>query len=244
MKSQTPDKKQVIVLGVLLTVMLGVGAFQLMGGSPPPPKKAEVKKDAKGGAPGSALATTDPDAVDGKRDPKLADLAPVDPFMPPGGYTNPDGSKGATAPTIPNPTPDANKVATNTGASNHGPDPMNGKVNGLGLLPTVSPDDPHGPMKPGGEAALNAEPAIYCSGVVMGANPVAILTDETGNQSVVPIGAKFKGKARLISIDTRHVVVEYDHKRQKLQVAAAPDKPAVGDSQPARPPQVDENATH
>lgn len=234
MKNQAADKKQIAVLGVLLTVMLGVGAFQLMGGSPPPQKPVVKKEDAAAGGSG-AVAMTDPTPVDGTRDPNLKPLEQTDPFEPEGGWKGDDpvkepaktpdgGGTGETTPK-PDPKPQPGPVAGNFGKY------------GYEELPMAKPGDPTAPAPPGGPVAIQPErDTVYCAGIINGAEPMAILADETGKQTLVKLGGKYKN-ARLKSVGSRHVVVEYaGKKRTELRVSSAPEKPDVSaGGQPAAP---------
>lgn len=212
------DKQKLMIMAVLGLGLLSVGAFQMMGGGGAPAATSEKKEAAK---------QEDVVAEDGSNstNEQLHDLqllAQRDPFDRQG--TGPEGAdKPITDPTagvdtpIPPikdepPLPPVAQGTTNPGYVSGGPvrpEPLPG---GVPPLPDVNSGAGNNHGNTG--AFEPQRPSMRLSGVVVGAKPMAVLTDENGKQKLVKVGDELDGK-KIIAIQRDKVVLASNDPKNK-----------------------------
>ncbi|MFN3683935.1 MAG: hypothetical protein ACK41F_08370 [Fimbriimonadaceae bacterium] len=178
------DKKKLIVLAALFVVILGVGAFQFVGGGAEPPKTeqkpkqeaAEKKAEEQPSVPNPQFASP---------------LPPRDPFD----ATSAVASLQAQQPKEPDPKPQPAPQ----------PKPLAGK---LEPLPPVSPSGLAGPiqLQPDKPAEPPA-PKFVVTGVFLGEKSAAVFQDEQGNQKLVGQGEALDGDTRVVAIGRNRVTL-------------------------------------
>jgi hypothetical protein len=210
------DKKKLMVLGTLVAVMAGVGAFSFLGGSktppPLPPEAAKptdssiVKVDSLGNVPGEA-----PEAAL-KNPLYAADLPQRDPFI---AKSNLGGDFRVETP---RPIP---------AASYSRPRPRSG--GGGYTIPPYSPLSGQLPAAGGGQVTITAagpDPSQFgytVSGVITGGNkPAAVFTDSNGNQRLVPVGGSLDGDSKVVAVEKGNVTIEHRGKKQRLSLGGNP----------------------
>jgi hypothetical protein len=215
------DKKKFVVLGILVVVMLAVGAFTFMGGGSGTPTVAA--NAASGGtdpvkvnADGSTGDTTTGSPVAGSSEEELpknplyaADLPQRDPFISsvPGATVNRGGS-------LPPSVPISRPVRRSNGSgSGYVPfQPLGGSLPAAGGSVTISSNgvDPN-------------RFGYTVSGVITGGGkPAAVFTDASGNQRLVPVGGSLDGDSKVVSIDKGNVIIEHRGKTQRLSLGGNP----------------------
>ncbi|MEJ5171294.1 MAG: hypothetical protein WHU10_09920 [Fimbriimonadales bacterium] len=178
------EKKKLIVLAALFVVVLGVGAFQFVGGSPEPPKATEKPKAETVAAKQEEQPTVP--------NPQFANpLPPRDPFDPGPAVA----ALQAHQPKAPEPRPEPAPQ----------PKPLVGK---LEPLPPVSPAGLSGaiglnPEKPAEPPA----PKFVVAGVFLGERSAVVLQDEQGNQKLVGQGEAVDGDTRVVAISRNRVTL-------------------------------------
>ncbi|MBS1703967.1 MAG: hypothetical protein JST12_20045 [Armatimonadetes bacterium] len=196
------EKKQALVLAVLFVLILGVGAFRMMGGSQAAPAAAKKKTDDK--------ATENKDSEKPViKNPEFKPLASRDPFMP-----APFMTAGADQPTTPVPTPTPRSTP---------------KADTERTAPLPMPfSDDHTGFKAGGIAPLpvpqDVKPVFNYSvvGLIEGAHPAAVFEDAQGNQQMVEIGQGIGSSATLIDITRGRVRVKFNAETLVLNVGGNP----------------------
>ncbi|MBS1720709.1 MAG: hypothetical protein JST35_09715 [Armatimonadetes bacterium] len=195
------DKKKIIIMGALGVAILGVGAFQLMGGSPPPAPAAEAKK-----------GLDKPDFEQGKdgekkdlKNPQYANLLPQrDPFAQP---NIPELAAPAQPPVPTTPTPATTQGGSKSSGrkirvpSTYGGDgepqirplPLGGEI-GKGGVPPVGGGAMAGP-------GLKVEPTYTVTGVIVGKKPAAVFVDSQGNQRLIQEGQMIDDDAKVVGIE-------------------------------------------
>lgn len=210
------DKKKLVVLGVLVAVMLGVGAFTFMGGgSSTPPVVADATGQAnqteviKVGATGeTSLNGAKGDAELPKNPLYAADLPQRDPFVTT--LAGAQSNSGTPAPPVisrPTRQPRAPRGGTIAPYS-----PMTGELPAAGGPITISQTGPD-PNQFG----------YTVSGVITGGGkPAAVFTDSSGNQRLVPVGGSLDGDSKVVAIDRGNVTIEHRGKKQRLSLGGNP----------------------
>lgn len=278
------DKKKIVILGAVGVVILGVGAFTMMGGDDSAPKTTKSKKSsakhpkiegktaqaeakasgnegqdevvksnlnvggldfhgspAKGDsknsgegkpnvAPNQQTATSETTMRDGAPVP----LALRDPFaVPPAGIAKKPDSKGSKMPMAGTGAPAVAAAKVNPASQNPGsqsdspsgssvplspmPAPMPGPVAGGAPVGAPQPGSVAAKVTPG-KAAYNSEELPYsASGVVMGENPIGVVSDADGGQRMVRVGSKI-GAGRVVRITKGAIFVEYNGKVKALKI--------------------------
>ena len=215
------DKKKLVVLGVLLVVMLAVGAFTFMSGGSSQPVVASnpetgsangevVKVDANGETATDSHAGSVPELV-GEDLPKnplyAADLPQRDPFV--------TTLAGASRTSFVNP-PTTSPVRRTPRTTSYGTvapyvPSIGGSLPGAGSV-TVTPSGP--------------DPSQFgytVSGVITGGGkPAAVFTDSSGNQRLVPVGGSLDGDSKVVAIDRGNVTIEHRGKKQRLSLGGNP----------------------
>ncbi|MEZ5163070.1 MAG: hypothetical protein R2688_04840 [Fimbriimonadaceae bacterium] len=210
------DKKKAVVLGVLVVVMLGVGAFTFMGKPKPAPVSStdtatEITDEGTELAEGEGAEGEISDPVTALNEIGLSPYSARDPFE------TPAGAKVDTKPPVQN-TPPPTKVASNT------PPPMSGgnkPFNPLegwdGPLPTGTTPAGGGTI-PGSGAAVELKPKYRVMGVIVGAKSMAVFEDSDGNQKLVPVGGAVDGDTKVTAIERGKVTVSHRGKQQTLVI--------------------------
>lgn len=211
------DKKKLVIIGVLGVVILGVGAFQFMGGSSNPPKPAATKSAPKADVANGAQPK---DAKDDLSKMVASTLPQRDPFQPgtlPDDPSRPQPPKPEVEP--PKQVKNPLMKGTRRAGSNYSVPPVTPMT---GQLP--DPTGAGGPSGPIGANGMNVQPgkplrqpgefAYSVNGVVLGSRPAAVFQDDNGNQRLVPVGGSVDGDSRVVSIERGKVTVQ--HKGKKL----------------------------
>ncbi|MCC7229565.1 MAG: hypothetical protein IT203_04160 [Fimbriimonadaceae bacterium] len=215
------DKKKLIVLGVLFAVILCVGAFSFLGGSPPPPapvaaKKEEVSNDGttvKLDEHGNPIPGSE--GEEPPQNPLYAEALPQrDPFQlrPLEGEAEPQNPI-VHQPSLPQPKPGGStrRPSDGPGYRPYQPPPLAGSLPGTGGL-SLNPSGP--------------DPSTFnytLSGTMTGGpNPVAVFTDSSGNQRLVPVGGSLDGDSKVVSVEKGSVTIEHRGKKQRLSQGGNP----------------------
>lgn len=220
------DKKKFIVLGALVAVILGVGAFSFLGGGSTPPPVAEASKTDKD-KEGEKVTKLDADGnpiVQGEdsepaKNPLYAmDLAQRDPFAE-GALANEKGTPGLPDPARgPQPAPQPTRPVRRSGGGQSTqippfrPGGLSGQLPGVGGG-TVS-IDPTGPDTSSFSYSL--------SGTMNGAKKIAVFTDSNGNQRMVPEGGSLDGDSKVVAIEKGSVTIEHRGKKQRVSLGGNP----------------------
>ena len=208
------DKKKLMVVGALVVVVVGVGAFQMTSGGLSGPKEKP-----KGASQTAASKGTSKDG-DGKksdgtkfeiRNPVYASaLAERDPFeegaitnsvKPPEAKVQPRQQSRRNVPSGPGYQP-LNPGGMLPGAINNG-----GGTSVQGAPPLRRPE----------------EPTVTVTGVIMGTRPAVIFQDDQGNQRLVALGGEIDGGSRVTDISRGKVTVSRKGKTFTLTVGANTD---------------------
>lgn len=211
------DKQKMIIVGVLGVLVIGIGAFQFMGGEPPKKPVAKSSTTDTSGKKGSEFTEpVDEKKVDLNRliagnlpqrdpfrpvdipavpDPKPSGQ-PTEPVKPPDDVSKPEGTP-SEAPAQPR--------TSRMGGGAMRPPSMAGQapVNPMAGLPPV------GAIGSGPGVAIQAstplrqpgEPAYSVAGVVIGKDKMVVLQDDNGNQRLVKLGDKIDSENRIVGID-------------------------------------------
>lgn len=219
------DKKKFIVLGALLAVILGVGAFSFLGGgSPPPPapeasktdKEKEDAKVAKVDAEGNPI-TEGEEGEPPKNPLYVMDLPQRDPF-----------AEGALANEKVNPgLPDPARGPQAAPAPSRPPRRSGG---GGGYIPPFRPEGLSGQLPGVGGGTVSIAPtgpdpssfSYSLSGTMNGAKKVAVFTDSNGNQRMVPEGGSLDGDSKVVAIEKGSVTIEHRGKKQRVSLGGNP----------------------
>ena len=193
------EKKQMMVLGVLALVIVGVGAFQFLGGKPKE-QSAESEKPAST-TESDLVVLKPPDSEDSlinwdrtlfgvldKRDPFKAQAIIVD--------------EGDDVTTKPQPVP-----------TNPGPTRPKPEIGSGGNVPV----DPGSPNDLTGGRALG-EPPFDVAGIIQGSHStMAILRPDDGPQRVVSVGDSVGNDMTIVTITSSEVTVRYKGKYKTLK---------------------------
>ncbi|MFM9874420.1 MAG: hypothetical protein ACKVQS_13270 [Fimbriimonadaceae bacterium] len=213
------DKKKMLVLGVLALLLVAVGAFSFLSGgnSSASAELTTTKADAKT----TAVDDTDPNAVKGEGDLKtetdptknpdgtpkdgllaMVPLAPRDPFTIPAQLDTRPKQEPVK------PVPVANtQVPTTLG---------NNRPEGNRPFPPPMGELPGGGI--GGGVPMAVVPQYTVKGIILGAKPLAVFQDSSGNQKLVSLGGSIDGDTTVVAIEKGKVTVSYKGKRQSLVI--------------------------
>lgn len=191
------EKKQLAVVGVLVVLILGVGAFQFMRGSEPPPvataketKATEVKPE--------------------KAEPKNVGLPPLaqkDPFQPSTFIT--EGTTVAN-----DQVPPKQPVQQTHGKPKLGIDP-DFQLDRIKFGPAGTKEvKPVEPPKP--------EFGYNLIGIIDGAHPAAVFEDGQGNQQLVEVGQGIGPSATITTISRGTVRVKFNAETLVFNVGGNP----------------------
>ena len=202
------EKKQMVVMGVLALMIVCVGAFQMMGGSPPPAPAAKKEKPV---AEKTSTSETKPKVAN----PDQARPLPKrDPFAPSefalSANEDPLVAKQTAQESGPKTTPGAS-----TGSGNPGP------------LPNMSGTDwpEGGKIDGGGNVPLLPPPPKFSYaliGLVAGTYPAAVFTDASGNQKLVEVGDSIDASSTLVAVTGNKVKVKFHDQTLVLTVGGNP----------------------
>jgi hypothetical protein len=219
------DKKKLIILGALVAVLAGVGAFTfLSGGSTPTPPPVAATADTK---TDDTQKTTVVDengkpvneevATSSVKNPLYAaELPQRDPFQVSG--------FGAQEfqPRVPQPIPQPRPTQRR---------PSGRRSSGGGdfSIPPYSPLSGSLPVAGGGSVTVpptGPDPSTFgytVSGTMTGGKrPVAVFSDSSGNQRLVPGGGSLDGDSIVIAVEKGAVTIEHRGKKQRLSLGGNP----------------------
>ncbi|MEI8281431.1 MAG: hypothetical protein WCG75_03400 [Armatimonadota bacterium] len=193
------DKKQLVVIGVLVVLILCVGAFQVMR------------------KPDAAPAPTGPKVVkpgaEGEKDAKPIRKYPLDPLPVKDPFETASFVSGSVAqpPTkpkdlvVPHPLPDPDKKA------------LSGALNGEGTIPN--------PFEKGPTPLVPPKPVFGYTliGIVNGAHPMAVFDDGKGNQQLVEVGQGIGPSATITHISRETVRVKFNAETMTFNVGGNPN---------------------
>ncbi len=222
------DKKKLMVLGALVAVMLGVGAFSFLGGgSTPPPVVATDSKEKKDANAPKLDADGNP-IVEGEEaePPKNPLYAAALPQRDPFAETALAGEQVAPVlPSHPLPTPNTPaprpyKRPRSSGGTNSYIPPVNPGISGP-LPQTWGNGEGNVSISPSGP-----EPSSFGYSVAGtmtgGSRKIAVFTDSNGNQRMVPEGGSLDGDSKVVAIDKGSVTIEHRGKKQRLSLGGNP----------------------
>lgn len=212
------DKKKMLVLGVLALLLVAVGAFSFLSGGNSGASAELVAKTEE--AVKEAEEGTDPNAPEGdvsESDPTknpdgtpkegllaMVPLAPRDPFtVPPSLDTRPK-----VDPVKPAPEPVIQPTATISTQRPTGQKPFDPGMNPL----------PGGSGGIGDGSPIEVVPQYAVKGIILGAKPLAVFQDSSGNQKLVSLGGSIDGDTKVVAIEKGKVTVSYKGKRQTLVI--------------------------
>ncbi len=200
MSKAPKEKQQVMIIGLLVVVMLGVGVFQFTAGSAPEPAPAAAPSDADKEAAKKAEEEKD----------KLVILNPTvskpfsqrDPFQP----AEFSAKKEDPVPEPPKPS-----------GGTYRPPRLPGHVK----LPPLGQGGEIGVPRDGGVPPMPVDEPKFgytVSGVIVGSQSAAVFKDAQGNQILVKAGAPIDGDAKVISVKKGKVTVQFHNKTIELPV--------------------------
>lgn len=201
------EKKQMVVLGVLALMVVCVGAFQMMGGSPAPapaPAAAKAEKDEEKTSTVSEekpkLANPDQARPLAKRDPFAASAFAL--------YANED----------PNAAPTTRSNGPGGKPSRSVPDVLHGTPNDIEWVAGGTKDEGVPPLTP-------PTPKFGYSliGFVQGKYPAAVFADASGNQKLVEAGDAIDGSATLVAVYSNKVKIKFHDQTLVLTVGGNPN---------------------
>lgn len=208
------EKKKTIILGVLIAMVLGIGAWQFMGsGSEPTSKKPEPKASAE------ATQPTD-DATENltaENDPSLFGLKRKNPFQP---YKLPQDTSVANNQNTIVKAPEENTPRRPNGprlSPQYGGSMNPYPIESPGSNPIPNPNA-NVQLNPGTPMRSPNEFAYSLSGVVDGPNPVAVFVSDSGQQKMVPLNGSIEPGSRVVGIRDGKVVVSHKGKTITLRV--------------------------
>lgn len=203
------EKKQLVVVGVLVVLVLGVGAFQFTRKDPVAAPVAKAKPDAAKDAAKVAAK------VEGPKYPDLFPLPAKDPFETAAFVAGPK------QPEVTPPVPTTGLGATLSNKSKESvKDVSTGQPSG-----SFNP----GPWQPGGETSVKpVEPpkpvfGYTLVGIVEGAHPTAVFDDGKGNQQLVEVGQGIGQSSTVISISRGTVRVKFNAETLNFSVGGNPN---------------------
>lgn len=187
------EKKQMAVLGALALMIVCVGAFQFMGGSPEPIVAEPTKKVEKN------TDKSEDGVKKGPKNPEFATpLGKKDPFqIAPFAFSAPEEPKPPVQETTkPPPLPAVGKGG--------GIPDYTGVLPAGGLEPAIVPEVPKFTYR--------------LVGVIEGKFPSAVFADANGNQRLVEIGQQVGSSATVLSISRGKVRVKFNAEVLTLSV--------------------------
>jgi len=215
--SNTNEKKKLAIIGVLGILLLGVGAFQIIGGGGSAPV-LEAKKE-KPAATASSGTEADPGATEESNESDLiaGKLPQRDPFLAPGAVQA-VSPNGATTGTPAMPTTNQPAMASNqpVGYQHNENPPMPPMPGDIQPMPGVNGGNT-GEFTGPGDSNQPQAPSLKLTGVVLGDTALAVIQDESGKQRVLRVGDTVSGH-RVISITKNKVVLSGSGERVTLAI--------------------------
>ncbi len=244
------EKKKTLVVGALLVAVLGIGAFRMVGSSPPPAPAA--KGAAKPAAPADPLAGGKEPAKNpmyalalAARDPFQPAAFSVSPSKPAAPAGGPPPGAASALPALPPSGRVPSAPRTSEPPSSGSPAGLPGAMGGtLPPLGVSSGTLPPGLPPPGVRAAPAARPEapfdLVLVGVVQGARPLAVFRaagKSDGEERLVRVGETLDGSTRLLSIGPRRARVRFHGRILDLTIAEETSAPET--KAPPTPPVPD-----
>lgn len=202
-KKPVSDKQKFIVIGVLAALVLGIGAFQFMGGEAPKKPSAKKSSDTVKDAKGEPL-----DESKAALTKLIATNLPArDPFRPADIPGMPEPQKSPDTTKAPDPEPpkvEPSKTPTREVAGTTGsPGILKGSipVDPMGGLPPAGGGGPKVMVQPGAPLRAPGEPPYSVAGVIIGKEKMVVLQTDSGSQVLVKLGDKIDGDNRVVSIE-------------------------------------------
>lgn len=196
------EKTKTMAVAALGVGLLGIGAFQFIGGSKGPANAAVAKPKADA----SQVASAPPAILN----PDYANpLANRDPFSVPADMA-PTPPPAAKSPTVQNRGSRPESVIK----------PLGGKI--APLLPPVGGQPGQSGLA---SVPLKAPDPVFSyalCGVVQGARPAALFSDSGGNQRLIPLGSALDGDSQLTAVGDHGVVVRFHGKDLHLSLGKDP----------------------
>ena len=192
------DKKQLVVVGVLVALILCVGAFQVMR----KPDAAPAPSGPKVVKPGA----------EGEKDVKQVRKYPLDPLPAKDPFETAAFVAGSVAPppkpkdpVVAHPLPDPDKTA------------LTGALSGDGST--------HDPFEKGDIPLAPPKPVFGYTliGIVNGAHPMAVFDDGKGNQQLVEVGQGIGPSATITNISRDKVRVKFNAETLTFNVGGNPN---------------------
>lgn len=225
-----PQKKKTILVAILGSVLLGVGAFQFIGGGEE--KKPEKKDKAKAEAKSEGGATTSGDATKELKD--LVANSQISEDNPAGlvysiplSQRDPFAQRGVTLEKPANADP---PKTTQSQPAQPAPPPI-GNRNPGSWVPPVFPSGPGGEglppgpidTQPGTPMRQPGEFAFVPVGVIDGAHPAVVFQDDSGNQVLVPLGGSVGPNSVVTKIENNKITVRHNKKNLSFTVGGTPN---------------------
>jgi Na+-transporting methylmalonyl-CoA/oxaloacetate decarboxylase gamma subunit len=198
MSKAPKEKQQMMIIGLLVVVMLGVGVFQFTAGSAPEPAPAAAPTEAEKEA--SKKADQEKEKVAILNPTVSKPFSQRDPFQP----AEFSVKKEEPVPEPPKP----------SGGYRPPRLPGNVKLPPLGQGEIGEPRDGGVPPMPVEEPKFG----YTVSGVIVGSQSAAVFKDAQGNQILVKAGAPIDGDAKVLSIKKGKVTVQFHNKTIELPV--------------------------
>ena len=221
--SMDKEKQKVVIVAVLGVVVLGVGAFQFMGGGAEEPKKVESPKSKAT----DILAENADDPLKEELKQLISGaLAQRDPFEPRAMPMDPTLQQPAQPKQEPQASPSNNMRSASgqriyKGNSPSGIRPFNPQISGL-------PDPSQSGVNSQGGGNVNVQPGTplrqpgevgyNVAGVLVGKKPMAVLQDDSGQQHLVPVGGNVGGDTEIVAIERGKVTVRHKGKIKVLKM--------------------------
>lgn len=246
------EKKKMLILGVLVAVICGVGAFQFIGGSsqPAPAAKKEKKESGESGpikndidkarsvaANGNAATANTNSAMPGSnstaqvtdvKDQVPTEISEDSPLRKLYAMKLPvrDPFADTTNPKIEQPVQQPQQTTPPPRQSSR-PPRMQGNLvqpmNPGNLIPNLPGAE--GNNGAGGQPVLRLEGefSYHMTGMIDGARPAVVFSDDQGNQKLVPVGGAIDGDSRVVSAGKGKVVVSHKGKKITLTMGGQPN---------------------
>jgi hypothetical protein len=191
------EKKQLIAVGAMVVMILGIGAFQMMQGSgAPPPAPTEAKKESE--------LEEDKDKKPEIKNPEVASpLRRRDPFMM-ASFANDEEAFEVPAPVAPKPEVKRPKVLPGRPSHSNGHTKFEFDGDELPVAGSLN-ERSEGPKPIVPEVKFG----YTLIGILDGVRDVAVFQDAAGNQRMVPVGQAIDGDATLLSVSRGSVRVKF-----------------------------------
>jgi hypothetical protein len=205
------EKKKVTILICLFFAVICIGAFQLMGHRRPPPAPDPKKPNSSGLSnltiTVASTQSAHADASGPIKNPQFAnDLPERDPFAPPADALPKDASTTAASKPADAPTPFPAQKRHTEGFKPFDPLPAAGAISPVHGAPGSQPHSSQ----------------LRLVGVIRGFRPMALFSDDSGNQKLVPLGGRIDGDTRLTGIGEGSAFIDFRGQRRRLTMGGNP----------------------